>query len=44
MLNLSLRHVRRMIAAGDLKVLRFGTAVRIRSGDLAALLAAAAGE
>ena len=36
-LNLSVRHVRRMIASGDLDVVRFGSAVRIHPRTLAAL-------
>jgi excisionase family DNA binding protein len=37
-LRLSIRQVRRMIAAGDLPVLRLGAVVRIRRSVLAALL------
>ena len=40
-LQLSERHVRRLIAAGALPVHRFGSAVRISSDDLARYLAAA---
>ena len=43
-LNLSVRQVRRMIASGDLDVLRFGSAVRIHPRTLSAHIAAAAGE
>lgn len=38
-LQLSERHVRRLIAAGALPVHRFGTAVRISSADLARYIA-----
>ena len=40
-LQMSERHVRRLIAAGALPVHRFGTAVRVSSDDLARYLAAA---
>jgi excisionase family DNA binding protein len=38
-LQLSERHVRRLIAAGALPVHRFGTAVRVSSDDLARYIA-----
>ena len=36
LLQLSSRHVRRMIASGELPVVRFGRVVRVRPVDLAA--------
>ena len=38
-LQMSVRHVRRLMAAGALPVHRFGTAVRISSDDLARYIA-----
>lgn len=41
LLGVSERHVRNLIAAGDLKACRFGRSVRIHPDDLAAYIDAA---